>query len=330
MRPTLSFALAAWSAGCVLLGCSLGLSPRPETNDTASGPRTAQADSSIPKSATPVRALPGVDTSDLPEERKQAFWDVANRLYAPCTDQAVTLAKCVEDKRACDACLPAANLLAAQVRRGSSKAQAASAVNARFSPDAVRSVDPAGSPAKGPDNAPVTIVVFSDFQCPACKATLPVLDEALQNHPGDVRLVHKFYPLEKHTRAKPAAYAAAAAMKQGKYWEMERVLFANQEALSDQDLFGYAEKIGLDMVKFKEDYASNAVHEMVDRDVAAGEKAGVSHTPFILLNGRLFDTTYFKYDRDLDSWIETEAALAKKKQASAPAAAPAPAPAPAR
>lgn len=311
MRSLSSIALAA----LLTLGsaaCSLGLSPRPERVEVGEGPKSTDATVVIPRSSDPPRDLPGVDTSDLAEERKQAFWDVANRLYAPCSNHAVTLVQCLEQKRDCDACNPAATLLADQVRRGVAKAQAASAVNARFSADSVKKVEIGSSPTKGPENAPVTIVVFSDFQCPACKATLPVLEEALKENPGAVRLVHKYYPLDKHTRARPAAYAAVAAMKQGKYWDMEKILFANQEALSDEDLTRYAEKLGLDPVKFNQDLRSDATREVVDRDVHLGEEVGVRYTPFVLINGRVFDTTYFKYDRDLDAWIKTEAALAKK------------------
>lgn len=321
MRSLRLNALAAWLFMSFMLGCSVGLSPRPESNDTTAGSPSNQAGaaSAIPTSADPPRELAGVEMSDLRAERRQAFWDVANRLYAPCKEHAVTLVQCIEDKRDCNACVPAANLLAEQVRRGVAKAHAAAAVNARFGPDTVRPVELGTSPTKGPENAPVTIVVFSDFQCPACKATLPLLEETLQKHPGDVRLVHKFYPLPKHLRARPAAYAAIAALKQGKYWDMERVLFANQEALSDDDLFRYAEKVGLDVAKFRQDFAAVATQELVDRDVQAGEKVGVTHTPFVLINGRAFDPTYFKYDRDFDAWVEMEAALAKSKKAPLPA-----------
>ena len=142
----------------------------------------------------------------------------------------------------------------------------------------------------------------------------------MKANPGQVRLVHKFYPLEKHTRARQAAYAAVAAMKQGKYWDMEKILFANQEALSDEDLTRYVEKRGLEAVKFNQDLRSDATKELVDVDVFLGEEVGVRYPPFVLINGRVFDTTYFKYDRDLDEWIKTEAALAKKPEAAKPEA----------
>ena len=107
--------------------CSLGLSPRPDRVDIGKGGASSDATTiTIPRSTDPPRELPGVDTSDLAAERKQAFWDVANRLYAPCSDQAVTLVQCLEQQRPCGACTPAATLLADQVRRGVAKAQAAS------------------------------------------------------------------------------------------------------------------------------------------------------------------------------------------------------------
>lgn len=314
---TWSKALVSFAVVSAVTGCSLGLSPRPDAKDTADAPAKGGPSPFDQRASDPPRDLPGIDTSELADNRKQAFWDVASRLYAPCPKEAVSLVQCLEEKRACDACVPATNLLLQQVQRGAAKANAAAAVTARFAPESVRQVELGDSPSKGPADAPITIVVFSDFQCPACKATLPVLEQSVTKHRPHVRLVHKFYPLKKHLRARAAAYAAAAAQKQGKYWEMEHLIFQNQDALSDEDLERYAEKIGLDMVRFRDDRAATATQELVDRDIEAGDAAGLSHTPFVLVNGRLFDPAYFKYDRDLDPWIETEKELgAKAKQAA--------------
>jgi protein-disulfide isomerase len=210
-------------------------------------------------------------------------------------------------------------LVADQIGRGIPKSNAKAAALIRFGADTVKPLPLRDSPAKGAANAPVTIVVFSDFECPACQAAVPLLEEAQDARPNDVRLVHKFYPLPKHLRAKDAAYAAIAAMKQGKYWQMEELLFENQEALSDQDLERYAAELKLDIERFRKDKAAPETKAMVERDVQDGEDAGLRYTPFIFINGRLFDSDHFRLDRDLDKWIQTEVELAKAAAASKPA-----------
>ena len=301
-----------------LVACGVGLTPRASTADPPSSSelRLEGSGASRPtaRAAGPVRPLRDVDTTKLDARGADAFWQLVSSVYAPCPDAAVTLVECIEQGRACAECVPMAQLLAAQVEQGNAGANARAAAEARFGPDGVRDVPIDGAPSKGALAAPVTIVVFSDFECPACKAMLPVLEELVATKNPDVRLVHKFYPLPKHTRAKEAAYAAVAAMNQGKYWEMERVIFEHQDQLSDADLERYAGEVGLDRARFLADYASPATRALVERDRSHGEAAGLTHTPFLLINGRVFDTTYFRGKSDLVGWIDTEIALAKSKQ----------------
>jgi protein-disulfide isomerase len=202
-----------------------------------------------------------------------------------------------------------AQLVADQVAGGATKTSAKAAALARFGAEPVKDVPVRDSPAKGPANAPVTIVVFSDFQCPSCKAAMPLLAAVQKKNDKQVRLVHKFYPLSKHLRARDAAYAAIAAMKQGKYWAMEELIFDNQEALADQDLERYAAEIGLDLDKFRADRAAADTKAIVDRDIQDGDAAGLTGTPFIFVNGRLFDPAHFRLDRDLERWVATEIEL---------------------
>ncbi len=289
MRSPLLFLLAL-----ALAGCGLGLSSRGEVEQ--------------PAARRP--APPGVDLSKLTEQRQHdEFWEVAGALLAPCPDQAVPLTQCVSEARPCAACTPMTQLVADQVARGAPKANAKAAASLRFGPDSVKDVPVRDSPAKGPADARVTIVAFSDFECPACRAALPLLSAAQAAHPKDVRLVHKFYPLPKHTYAKDAAYAAIAAMRQGKYWAMEELLFDNQDALTPKDLEGYATELGLDLARFRADVAAPETKAMVERDVADAEAAGLKYTPFIFVNGRHFDPTLFRIDKDLDTWIKAELAL---------------------
>jgi predicted DsbA family dithiol-disulfide isomerase len=138
---------------------------------------------------------------------------------------------------------------------------------------------------------------------------VPLLEEALARHAPNVRLVHKFYPLKSHKRAEPAARAAFAAKAQGKYWEMEHLLFANQQALEEQDLLNYARKIGLNVDRFRADMESEQATQAIARDQEAADRAGLKGTPFILINGREFDLALFSPLTDLDPWITTEVKL---------------------
>jgi protein-disulfide isomerase len=135
---------------------------------------------------------------------------------------------------------------------------------------------------------------------------VPLVEETVDRHAPNVRLVHKFYPLKSHKRAEPAARAAFAAKAQGKYWEMERLLFENQQALEEQDLLSYARKIGLNVDRFVADMESAQAAQAIARDREAADQAGLKGTPFIMINGREFDLSLFSLSTDLDPWIATE------------------------
>jgi protein-disulfide isomerase len=233
--------------------------------------------------------------------------------YAPCPAEAVTLDVCIKEKRACNACAPAARFLAERVKAGLAKSNIQRAYGLRFGND-VRQVDIADSPVKGPPNAPVTIMVWSDFECPACKRVVPIVERVFAAHDRETRLVHKLYPLPKHTHGEMAARAAFAAKLQGRYWEMERALFENQEKLSVEKINEIAEELGLDMQKFRADAQSPAAKKVIDRDMADADRAGLSGTPFILINGREFDLELFKPEPDLETWVSTELELARSRR----------------
>jgi protein-disulfide isomerase len=141
-------------------------------------------------------------------------------------------------------------------------------------------------PAHGLASAPVTIVVFSDFQCPYCARAVPVLD-ALGKRFGDaVRVVYRHFPLSNHTQAAKAAEAAACAQEQGRFWEMHDRLFANQQRLAGPDLKQHAKELGLDSVAFDSCLDSGRLAETWRRDLRDGQKYGVSGTPAFFVNGR--------------------------------------------
>jgi len=153
----------------------------------------------------------------------------------------------VREARKCNKCLPAAELLLKQVRAGHSRSQAEDAFRARFSSDRIKSIDVSDSPSRGSSSAPVTIVEWADFECPHCRHAAPVFDKLVDDHPGKVRFVYKFYPLQAHVHGESAARAAVAATKQGKFWEMHHTLFEHQDALEPRDIEKYAKDVGLDL-----------------------------------------------------------------------------------
>ncbi|MCB9756195.1 MAG: thioredoxin domain-containing protein [Myxococcales bacterium] len=141
-------------------------------------------------------------------------------------------------------------------------------------------------PSMGPEDALITVIEFSDFQCPYCARATPSLKEAMDAYDGDVRVIFKQFPLRMHNRAVPAAKAALAAHQQGKFWEMHDKLFEGQRALSDPNFNRWANEIGLDVAKFKQDFSGAAVSKQLDEDYAAGSRAGCTGTPCFIVNGR--------------------------------------------
>lgn len=144
-----------------------------------------------------------------------------------------------------------------------------------------------GFPAKGPADAPVTIVEFSDFECPYCARVGPTMNQVMERYGDRVRLVFRHYPLVSiHKLAQDAAEASLCAADQDKFWEMHDALFANQQGLAPEKLKETAQTLGLEMEAFSECLDSNRKAPLVLADVRDALKAGVSGTPAFFINGR--------------------------------------------
>lgn len=254
--------------------------------------------------------LAGVDTQELSPREESQWSGHVNTVLAPCENTPVSVAVCVQEKRACSACLPAAQYLVAQVRQGKTESQVELSYKERFSPEAVIQIDLDGSPSKGADNAPIVIVEWADFECPACRTASPTLDEFVKKN-SDVRLVFKNFPLDIHENAELAARAAMAADQQGKFWEMHKLLFSSVVPLGEPTLRDFATQLGLDMDQFNKDLRSEAIADAVARDRKQGDEAKLRATPTIYINGRSFD-----YATDLalglQEWVELERKLIGK------------------
>jgi len=150
----------------------------------------------------------------------------------------------------------------------------------------VQKVDVGTVPAKGPSDAPVTLVAFSDFECPFCSRAANTVKQMEEEYKGKLRVAFKHQPLPRHANAKIAAVASMAAHEQGKFWEMHDKLFANQTALDRPSIEKYAQELGLDLGKFKASLDSNKFEEYIAKDSAQGTQLGASGTPTFFINGR--------------------------------------------
>jgi protein-disulfide isomerase len=147
----------------------------------------------------------------------------------------------------------------------------------------------ATGPAKGPESAPVTIVEFSDFQCPFCSRLLPTIAEVEKKYPGKVRVVFRQFPLSFHQNAEKAAEASLCALDQGKFWEMHDAMFGNQSALGVDQLKAKAAELGMNADKFNKCVDSGEKAAAIQADMKAGSAAGVSGTPAMFINGRFIN-----------------------------------------
>lgn len=158
----------------------------------------------------------------------------------------------------------------------------------------------------------ITVVEFSEFQCPFCERVLPTVERILNEYKGKIRWIVKDFPLGFHDRARPAAVAAHCASDQGKFWDMYDELFSNQRKLADEDLKKYAKNIGLNMDKFNTCFDNPAEKlAIIEKNYREGEQVGVTGTPAFFINGRRLSGAlpYEEFRRVLE---EELAALASK------------------
>ncbi len=170
------------------------------------------------------------------------------------------------------------------------------------------------APVKGAKNAKVTIILWSDFQCPFCSRVEPTIAKVLEEYKNDVRFAFKQLPLPFHNNAHAAAEAALAAKAQGKFWEMHDKMFANQGALDRPSLEKYAGEIGINVEKFKADLDSGKWKQKVDQELAEGNKIGARGTPSFFINGKSFvgAQPFEAFKGKIDDEIKNADAMVKK------------------
>ncbi|MEK7566199.1 MAG: thioredoxin domain-containing protein [Patescibacteria group bacterium] len=146
----------------------------------------------------------------------------------------------------------------------------------------------------GPKNAKVTkvtLVEYSDFECPACKAYAPIITQLNKDFPNDLKIVYRHFPLPQHKNARVSAQAAEASGRQGKFWEMENLIFEKQSewagsSNAEENFVSYATSLGLNIEKFKSDFISDLAKTKIENDYASGEKSKISYTPTFFLDSK--------------------------------------------
>jgi protein-disulfide isomerase len=240
--------------------------------------------------------LPGVDLSKLSAAQKATALKILLEGDCSCGCK-MKLAQCRVLDPSCSYSNGLAGAIVDALQHGKTATEAIAAANAskwahvqqpKVLDDPVP-IPTAGSPVLGPQDARVTIVEFSDFQCPYCAAAVPQINAILKAYPSQVKLIFKQFPLEIHSQADLAAAAAIAAQKQGKFWPLHDAMFANRDDLSRNNLLLLAKQTGMDMNRFGTDIDSTEVRETVVRDVQDGNRAGVEGTPTIFINGQKYN-----------------------------------------
>jgi len=235
-----------------------------------------------PSSAT-TGEIPGIDIKSLSDGDKALFKKLLGKFPSAC-GKPHSLDVSLRADAGCKSSLVASKWLLKLVTDGFLESEIEEKYSERYLQRKCYTVDTSRAPVRGDAKAPITIVEFSDFECPVCRHAEPVLKEVLAKY-SKVRLVFMNYPLPMHPNALNAAKASVAAGKQGKFWAYHDKLFDNQDKQTMADLVRYAMELKLDVTKFNADMQSPSTQEQIDKDRAEGKKIELSGTPTVLING---------------------------------------------
>jgi len=162
-------------------------------------------------------------------------------------------------------------------------------------------IDIGKAPIHGDNDAPVTLVIFDDFECPYCSKTVDLLKTLLDDYQGELRVAFKNFPLKMHEFSRQAAIAGLAAQRQNKFWELHDLLFANHSSLNKKKIEELAQQAGLDMAQFHKDIADPALEQRIQAEIAEGKAIDVRGTPTLYINGRKVQTrTYSAISKMID------------------------------
>lgn len=243
-----------------------------------------------------VTDLPGVDWKSLIGAKRTPALRVMQAEGCSCGCD-MKIAECRVKDPACTV----SKKLAASVVKDVEAGKTAQAIRAQLQKAAADgppvldepiTISTTGAPVMGPATARITVVEFSDFQCPYCSKAVGEMKEVMRQMPKEVKLVFKQFPLESHSLAEFGAEAALAAQAQGKFWEMHDLLYAGFPDVSRNRVMGYARQLNLDLKRFTSDVDSHKYKARVDAEEKEGEEAGVSGTPTFYFNGRKYNGVF--------------------------------------
>jgi protein-disulfide isomerase len=234
-----------------------------------------------------ARALGAViDIGELTPKETKRFERVVNAEVSPCGDD-VSLARSLFDPASCPLAPLAGEFVVEMLKQDYNADEISAAYVGRYAAVKGAEIPIDGSPRKGADKPAITLVVFTDFECPFCAKAADKLNDLLRAYPEHLALVFKNYPLGRHPTAELAARAGFAAARQGKFWEMHDTLFSAQGTeLTRERIDTMAIGLGLDLDRFSEDLASTAATAAIEADLRLGNENNVDSTPGIFVNGR--------------------------------------------
>lgn len=171
----------------------------------------------------------------------------------------------------------------------------------------------------GSENAPVTVVEFSDFNCPACATFHPIMTDIADDYPQHIRWAFRHFPLSQNNNSVHAAEAAQAAGEQGKFWEYAKLLYESRGKLEEKDLKSYADLLGLDTAKFNTDYTNQAIADLIQNDVSYARQIGINATPTFFVNGKAVEITDLNslrkaIEQELEKYISIKQQEADEEQ----------------
>lgn len=266
-----------------------------------------------------------IDWTGLSESQKKTALKVMNASDCNCGCKMKVAACRVSDEN-CRRSLIFARTIIDALREGKPeaevvrvlKAKSDTFVEAKLPEDSgvAYKIETGHNPVRGPKDAPVSIVEFSDFQCPYCQKLQTTLDQVLKAFPKEVNLVYKQFPLNIHQYARQAAVASMAAHQQGKFWQLHDKMFQNSAAINEENIKKWAREIGLNMTDFEKVMQSGALETAVQKDIADGAAARVIGTPTLFINGKRVPERSFE---SMKKTILEELAAVKAQGPSVPA-----------
>ncbi len=275
---------------------------------------------------TDLSEIQDIDFTGLSETQKQLALKIMNANPCNCGCR-MTIAVCRVDDHSCRRSLIFARTIVDALRERKSEedvvrvlqAKTDTFVEARPPEDSevVYDIDVSLNPVRGPENAPVSIIEFSDFQCPFCAGVQATLKKVLATFPNDVRLIFKQYPLNIHQYARQAAAASLAAQQQGKFWEMHDKMFQNFTAINQENLTIWAREIELNIEDFERALQTGQYDAMVRKDMADGAAAKVLGTPTIFVNGkRVSDRSFEGFKKMVQEALATQRLTSRQADGS--------------